>query len=64
MANCIVCREAKAEIRDRNRPTDKRLKVCRTCHVARLKDDLREVLRIYQIKNTINTIANVDTINT
>jgi len=45
---CIVCRERRAEVPDRNRTQGSRMlpkAVCGQCHAKRLLDDLRRVVK-------------------
>jgi len=44
MAKCVVCRERKAVLRDRENPTSPRKKVCRECHAKRLAGDLLRIV--------------------
>jgi cytochrome c553 len=44
MALCSVCHEREAKIPDRNRPTDRTLRICRQCHADRLIGDLKTIM--------------------
>lgn len=44
---CIICRERKATIRDRNEaPWGKRKRICQQCHENRLRNDMVDILEI------------------
>lgn len=45
MGLCIICRERKAAVPDRDSGS-KKLKVCSMCHRERLKNDLRHILAV------------------
>lgn len=44
MSLCIVCRERKAVVPDRERMGRPIARVCRECHAERLRDDMRKIL--------------------
>jgi len=48
---CTICHERPRQVPDRNKPGNFALKVCRECHSARLRGDLRRVLTRAEWKN-------------
>lgn len=45
MAICVICKERKATVPDRNEaPFGKRKKLCEICHAERLKNDFINIL--------------------
>jgi hypothetical protein len=47
---CVVCRERPPVVPDRDRPGRPIKRVCRECHVARLQQDLKHILKVEQRK--------------
>jgi hypothetical protein len=41
---CIICREKPAEVPDRNQMGRPIKRVCRECHAARLRGDLKRIM--------------------
>jgi len=48
---CTVCRIRPRQVPDRNKQGNFALKICRECHSARLRGDLRRVLAHAERKN-------------
>lgn len=51
--SCEVCGERPAAVPDRNRIGRPIKRICRECHAARLRGDLRKVLKAYEQKKNI-----------
>ena len=48
---CDICKENDAAVPDRNRTGKPIKRICRQCHMARLRGDLQAIVRLHRERN-------------